>query len=80
MIKLIRSLFENNLDIKREEAIKIAKKVCEEKKWPWKEPINVTKGLWNYKIWTNCNMIGGNAIIRIRIKDGKVVSSTITPK
>lgn len=61
----------------REEAKTIAREECARRGWPWMEPISVHWGFFSYRVWTNSNCRGANASIRIRKKDGKILSAGI---
>ncbi len=59
----------------KKDAIEIAKKECDRQGWLWREPVHVQWGIFCYKVLTHANARGGNAVIRIRKRDGTVVSS-----
>jgi hypothetical protein len=65
--------------ITKQQAKEIARNECQQKNWPWLEPIYVKWGLYNYTIWGGGRK-GGNLIIKIRKKDGEIICSGITPK
>jgi hypothetical protein len=65
--------------ITKQQAKEIAQNECQKKGWPWIEPIDVQWGIFNYTVWGGRRK-GGNLIIKIRKKDGKIISSSITPK
>lgn len=62
----------------KEEARSIARAECERKCWPWVEPVYVRWGLFTYSIWGGGRK-GGNLHMRIRKRDGAILSSGITP-
>lgn len=61
------------------EAKEIARKECEARGWPWREPITVRWGLFSYTVWGGGTK-GGNLIIIIRKRDGVLLSADMTPK
>ena len=65
--------------ISKAEAREIAKEVCKEKGFPWVEPVYVKWGLFSYFVWGGGRK-GGNLTMRIRKKDGAVLSAGMTPR
>jgi len=61
--------------ISRQTALSIARRKCDEEGWPWQEPVLVREGIFTTSIWTNCEMKGGNVGIRVRARDGSIVSA-----
>ncbi|MGV8121902.1 MAG: hypothetical protein AB2L14_19245 [Candidatus Xenobiia bacterium LiM19] len=65
------------MPVSREEALKIAERICREKGWPWEKPHVSESGLY-YDISTNWGRLGGNAFIRIEKKTGTVLNPHMT--
>jgi len=65
--------------ITKETALKIAREECARRGWPWQEQTWVKWGLFSYTIWGGARK-GGNLIMRIRKKDGAVMSAIMTPR
>ncbi len=61
----------------KEEARKIAQEECRRNSWPWTEPISVSWGLFTYTVWGGGRK-GGNLCVRIRKRDGAILSSGMT--
>jgi hypothetical protein len=66
--------------VNRQKALLIARSECERRGWQWQEPAHVQWGLFNYVVWTNSRSCGGNACIKVRKRDGMVVSAEVTPR
>jgi hypothetical protein len=64
--------------ITKARALDIARKECELKGWPWNEKTTVKWGLFTYLVWGGGRK-GGNLVMRIRKKDGAILSSDLTP-
>lgn len=67
-------LIEQKKSISKEEALAIAKKVCKEQGWEWREKIIILERDGNYCVMTNKPQKGGNAEILIDKKTGEVVN------
>jgi len=65
--------------ITKERALEIAREECGRRGWPWQEQTWVKWGVFCYTVWGGARR-GGNLIIRIRKRDGKILSAIITPK
>lgn len=65
--------------VTKDEAREIARRECERNGWPWVEPVSVRWGLLAYTVWGGGRK-GGNLCVRIRKKDGAVLSSNMTPR
>ena len=59
----------------RFDAISIAKHECENRGWPWLEPIQVFWRPFSFRVLTHANCRGGNVVVRIRKRDGAVLHS-----
>lgn len=56
----------------KEEALTIAKGICETKNWPWLEPVNAKENCGVWKVTTNFGKRGANVRITISKQDGAV--------
>lgn len=65
--------------ISRSEALLIARRVCQEERWSWDEPILIKEGLRKWFVWTNANSAGGNASITIDMLSGQVLYAGMVP-
>jgi hypothetical protein len=65
--------------IDRRAAEEIARKECEARCWILGEPVKVQWGLFHHEVWGYANRKGGNVIIRVRKRDGKVIHACVTP-
>jgi len=65
--------------ITKERAREIAQKECQKQGWPWLEPVYIRWGLFHYTVWGGGRK-GGNLHIKIKKKDGTIVSSGMTPR
>ena len=63
--------------VSRAEAIQIARAECALRGWPWLAPIEVHWGLFSLTVITNAESRGCNARIRVRRRDGAVVSADL---
>ena len=61
--------------VTRDEARAIARAECEDRQWPWQEPVHEAGRLFTYRFMTNAQQLGGNVTIRVRARDGKVLSA-----
>jgi hypothetical protein len=59
----------------RQRAREIAQEECKARGWDWIEPIHVHWRLLSYVVVTRADAKGGNARIRVRKRDGAVVSA-----
>jgi hypothetical protein len=64
----------------KEQALQLAIAAAKERKWPWKEPVSVRWGLLTYTVWTNARSRGGNVCLKIRKRDGAVISASLSPR
>jgi hypothetical protein len=65
--------------VSRVEAIQIARAECALRGWPWLAPIEVHWGLFTITVITNAKSRGSNVRIRVRRRDGAVVSADLAP-
>lgn len=63
----------------KEEARRLAQEECVRNGWPWTEPISVRWGIFAYTVWGGGRK-GGNLCVRIRKRDGVILSSGRTPR
>jgi hypothetical protein len=61
-------LFRLGQDVTRDEALEIARAVCEARGTPWLEPIKVYRHYGDWAIWTFASRRGGN--VRVVIDGG----------
>lgn len=66
--------------ISRDEAIDIARLECQQRSWPFIQPVNCRIGLSTYSIMTNCYSIGGNVYVKVDIHSGQVRSIGMSPR
>lgn len=66
--------------ITKDEARRIAQKECEKRELSWGEPVVVHWGWTTYTVWAYADRRGGNTIVKIRKKDGEVMSAIQTPR
>jgi hypothetical protein len=59
--------------VSREEASEIAKRECEDRDWPWVEPVRVIERLRYWEVMTRSGNRGANVIIRVDKRDGRVL-------
>ena len=63
----------------KQTALQIAREECARRGWSWNEDTSVKRGLFAYTVWGGGRK-GGNLCIKIRKKDGAVLSATLSPK
>lgn len=56
--------------VHEDEAIALARELCQREGLPWKEPIRVRKRRGSWIVWTNAEKIGGNVEILVDAKSG----------
>ena len=61
----------------KQQAREIAAALCAAREWPFTEPVHVKWRLFTYEVWTNAITRGGNVFVRIRKRDGQVMSAGI---
>lgn len=65
--------------VTKERALEIAREECARRGWPWNEQTTVRWSLLSFTVWGGGRK-GGNLCVRIRKRDGEVLSATMTPK
>ncbi len=79
MIRAVRFLLQiPQPAISEASAVEIAKRVCAENGWQWREPIAISEGLRRYRIMTNALCRGGNVNISIDASTGRVNSAVLS--
>lgn len=56
--------------ISEEEAVNLARELCEQDGLQWSEPIRVRKRGGRWGVWTNAEKIGGNVEIIVNARSG----------
>jgi len=64
----------------RSDALDIAKVECRKRAILWKEPCIAQWGIFSYTVRTNSDCRGSNVVIRIRKRDGAILSLVELPK
>jgi hypothetical protein len=64
----------------KEQALQLAIAAARERNWPWNEPVCVRWGFLSYTVVTNARSRGGNVRLKIRKRDGAVVSASLSTK
>lgn len=75
VIRFLRRMFGIRSVVSRDDAMRIAQDHCINAGWPWRPPVYLAEGLYEYRMMTNTSMRGGNVNIRVRVTDGAVVSA-----
>ena len=65
--------------VTKEQVLEIARQECTRRGWPWNEQTSVRWGLFAFTVWGGGRK-GGNLCMKIRKRDGEVLSATMTPK
>jgi hypothetical protein len=65
--------------VTKERALEIAREECTRRGWPWNEQTSVKWGFFSYTVWGGGRK-GGNLCMKIRKRDGEIISATMTPK
>jgi hypothetical protein len=65
--------------VTREQALEIARHECLDRGWAWNENTTVKWGMFSYTAWGGGRK-GGNLCIRIRKRDGAILSATMSPR
>ena len=75
------------MTISVENATERARRCAEERGWPWREPIRVTRscgfvflGRVRYEVRTNVEMRGSNARIVVDAEDGSIIEAHWLPR
>lgn len=61
----------------KDDAKEVAKKECDRQGWPWLEPVTVSWGVFSFTVRTNATNRGANVTIKVRKKDGAIVSAAV---
>ena len=64
--------------ISKKQALAIAEAECRQRGWPWNPNTSVRWGLFHYTVWGGGRK-GANLHLRIRKRDGKVLSVKLSP-
>jgi hypothetical protein len=62
--------------LSKDQAAAIARQACESRGLEFREPVQVTRGPFHVTVWTNARYIGGNVVIVLRSRTGRVVKVT----
>lgn len=65
--------------VTKEKALEIAREECTRRGWPWNEQTSVKWSFFSYTVWGGGRK-GGNLYIKIRKRDGQIISATMTPR
>jgi hypothetical protein len=76
----LRRIVGVRVNVDREKAISLARSTCEERGWPWIEPVYVRVSLRRYEIMTNAEHRGGNVFLTVDCETGAVDSAGPTPR
>ena len=77
----LRRLFNKPVPaVSRDQAILIARNECEQRSWPWLEPIKVQSKRGTWIIHTNWQARGANARIRVEQDTGAVTEAVFMPR
>lgn len=68
-------LFTGEPKISRDEARRIAQEECARRGWYGGEPVEESDELWVWYFQTECNVRGGNVVVPISMRDGRVVDA-----
>ena len=79
-MSLLRWCLRIQVLLSKEDALKIARQHCLKQSWPWLEPVQVVLLVRDYEVFTNANIKGGNATIRIDGLRGVVTSAAYAPR
>lgn len=66
--------------ISEAQALRIAQRLCQERDWPWQEPVNSTLTRQGWLIRTNWASRGANAHITIHQDTGEITSARFLPR
>lgn len=75
VIRLARRILRVTPTATRDDAMRIARDHCAGVGWPWRLPVHVEEGVFEYYFMSNAEMKGGNVNIRVRVTDGKIVAA-----
>jgi hypothetical protein len=65
--------------VTKEQALEIARQECVRRGWPWNEQTSVKWALFVFTVWGGGRK-GGNLCMKIRKRDGEVLSAIMTSK
>jgi hypothetical protein len=65
--------------VTKEQALEIARQECGRRGWPWNEQTSVRWGLFALTGWGGGRK-GGNLWMKIRKRDGEILSASMSPK
>lgn len=71
---------EKRKQITIEEAIAIARRICQEQGWPFLEPVEVESENGNWFVTTNSKARGCNALITVSKSTGETVEIGFAPR
>lgn len=58
--------------ISRQQAREVAEQACDARGFPFEEPVKVSWGLFNFRVRTKADHIGGNVVITVSARTGEV--------
>ena len=65
-------LFQLGREVSRDQARDLARRACEERGLPWREPVRVYRHFGDWAIWTDAKNRGGNVHVFIDGGNGAV--------
>jgi hypothetical protein len=66
--------------LSKQQALEIARAECEDRGWPWREPVLAQEHLRSYWFVTDWQFKGGNATIAVDYRSGKIVHAAFSPR
>lgn len=69
-------LFMGQPKISLDEARRLAQEECERRGWYWEEPVKENDELLMWHFYTASNVRGGNVVIRVSMRDGRIVQAS----
>ncbi len=66
--------------ISQAKALAIAQEVCQERGWPWLEPVRVEARAGVWVVRTNTQARGANARIMLSQEDGRLLEAVYLPR
>ena len=80
-MKRIRRLINlHSPKITRDSAIAIAESECNNRQWPWLEPIKVSSTVNTWIIFTNSEARGANVRIKVHKNSGEILEAKFMPR
>jgi hypothetical protein len=79
-MSLVRRILGIRPSVTSTQALALARRHCDERGLPWREPVSIRLGLRRYYIVTASNMRGGNMFIDVDCETGHVESTGPTPR